>query len=73
MLQAIVDTLSKEDFTAFLRADLDDDTERHELYAEMRDYIKDETLDYQRRFAGFEKIFFSELENIVIKKKQSRK
>ena len=70
-LKIAIDSVAKEDYAGYLRDELNTDYERIEIYKELQRDLFAEALDAQNDYQFFEKIFFNDLEQVVIAKKKS--
>jgi hypothetical protein len=70
-LKIAVESINKEDYAGYLRREVESDIETLQVYREIRQHIANKAIDAQNNYFHFEKIFFNDLERVVISKKMA--
>ncbi len=68
-IKGIIDSLEKEGYVELFRQEIDEDQRRIEKYQAIQASISARAVDEQQVYQNFEKRFFQDLEEFVIKKK----
>jgi len=70
-VKVLIETLAKEGYAPFFAREIEEDTKKVQVYNEMLDRLEGKAREEQLVYQHFERKFFQELEEFVIKKKMS--
>lgn len=71
-IQSVVSNFNEEGIADFFKKCLDEDENKLKEYQDIRQKLTDEAGEEQYRYFNFEKLFFTDLEKVVIDKKKKK-